>query len=177
MVGGVDDEELDALVRRVDAAADGATTALTIRDRLGINPDDKDTRLAALDIAFSYYERHDGSGYNYFGPLFEVGGQSFPPLPNDTPDEIRAVWEALAERVHDPAARARLHDLCFVTGRGNRRDHAQAAAEAYLEVAARYPLVPTRTRKPSTSPLEQPKQSPGPSTSHDVPARTSSPTM
>jgi catechol 2,3-dioxygenase-like lactoylglutathione lyase family enzyme len=130
-----------SLAERLDAASEGAVEPLDVCNRLAIGEQEKnDTALEAVHAAFLYLQQQDpDAGTNVFRPYIPLGEESYPPVPKDMPNETLALWERLADLVTQPTARARLHDLCFVAQRGNGRDHARAAAEAYLEVAKYYP--------------------------------------
>ena len=63
-------------------------------------------------------------------------GYRYPPDLKDVPSEIWNLWLAASGQVSAPLARARLSDLCFTGGHGNRGQAARAAAESYLQLAA-----------------------------------------
>lgn len=132
-------DEMVKLAERVDAAAAGAVHTMEISDQLAMRPEDRGTPLAAIHAAFYYGDKQKGTGDDFFVPFIELDGQAFPPRPKDVPAEMRDVWAAVAEHASHPVVRARLHDLCFTTRHGNGRDHARAAAEAYLEMSDAYP--------------------------------------
>lgn len=54
----------------------------------------------------------------------------------DVPEPEVQLWRGLASRVEHPAARARLHDLLAERRDGDVRAHAEAAVDAYLELAS-----------------------------------------
>ena len=145
MVEGDSDGEgqpaLKDLARRVDEAAAVAAQPLDVRKALGVTSDQAGTPLAALGDAFLYLgpQGRHGQGTEVFRPFTVFGDEADPPPPREMPEEALSIWERCAGMVTEPTARARLHDLCFVARQGNGRDHARAAAEAYLEIAARFP--------------------------------------
>ena len=72
-----------------------------------------------------------------FGPMLEMSdGHRYPPDLRGIPPETWNWWLAAARQVSAPLARARLNDLCFTGGWGNRGQTAREAAEAYLRAAA-----------------------------------------
>lgn len=82
--------------------------------------------------------RRDRSGI--FTPRIEWNGASFPERLPDIPAEMLPVWEAYAEALDEsPVARSRLRDLLWVRRYGEAPvQHAQVAADAYLELAAEW---------------------------------------
>lgn len=68
-------------------------------------------------------------------PVTETAGPCWPPRISEATDETVALWRNMADLVTNQAAKARFHDLLFERGHGNRRDHALAAAAAYLAAA------------------------------------------
>lgn len=58
-----------------------------------------------------------------------------PPAPSAVPEPVVAVWHALLGLVTQPPAMARLHHLLFERGGPTRREHARAAAVAYIAAA------------------------------------------
>jgi hypothetical protein len=103
--------------------------------RLGLTEEEKRGPLGAVAMAFDYLLGIDGDAG--FGPMVEMsGGRQYPPDLKDVPPEVRALWLATSQHVSAPLARARLHDLCFTGGWGNRGQAARAAADSYLQVAA-----------------------------------------
>jgi hypothetical protein len=130
--------ELDAIAIRIDSAADGYTRATDIRERLGGVETPIDEAIVA---AFSYFPRsQDGDKADgYFRPLVEYEVGSNPPLVQQMPEWVPQLWEECAARVTSATARARLHDLCFESKRGDAREHARKAAEAYIELGELYP--------------------------------------
>jgi hypothetical protein len=130
--------ELDAIAIRIDSAADGLTRASDIREQLGGVETPIDEAIVA---AFSYFPRSqdDGKADGYFRPLVEYEVGSNPPPVHQMPEWVHQLWEECATRVTSAAARARLHDLCFEAKRGDGREHARKAAEAYIELGELYP--------------------------------------
>lgn len=135
-----DGNDLDALVARIDRASAGANGPLEVSGRLSLTEEERQTPAAAVFSAFLYDDRIRGSNDpDYFIPMLESADFSNPPRVRDMPRWAHETWERCASRVREPVARARLHDLCFEARHGNGRDHARAAAEAYLELSSAYP--------------------------------------
>jgi len=137
-----DESEIEALVQRIDDAAQAASTAFKFDRVLGATAEDRGTPLGVIAAAFLYRERgpRDDRSVPVFRPFIEgEAGSAYPPPPQEMPVEVLGVWEACAQRVTAPMARARLHDLLFTARSGNVGDHARAAVAAYVELAARYP--------------------------------------
>src|SRR5207302_8331822 len=64
-------------------------------------------------------------------------GTCWPPRISDVTDETVALWRSMAALLTHDAAKARFNDLLFERGDGrNKRDHALAAASAYLAHAS-----------------------------------------
>jgi hypothetical protein len=97
--------------------------------------------LELLAGAFAYGLQVSGGAFHAGG--FQRRGESPwpPPLSEITP-QFTGVWSTYASAVTAPVVRARLNDLLFEARHGNRRDHARAAAEAYLDATtqAEYPI-------------------------------------
>ena len=68
-------------------------------------------------------------------PAHEHDEGSDPPSPSAVTEPVVVVWRALLELVTQPAALARLHHLLFERGGPGRREHARAAAVAYIAAA------------------------------------------
>lgn len=68
-----------------------------------------------------------------FGPQHDSGVFAYPTRIAEVADDEVKLWKALAPRVLDPGAVARVHDLLGERG-VNRRSHAQAAGQAYLSI-------------------------------------------
>jgi hypothetical protein len=132
--GGVGD-----LIARVDVASAGALDTHEVQRRLGASDDDRNSPLGAVDMALSYFERRDGRGRDFFGPMFESEEHTYPARPIEMPAEVTEIWEAVANGATEAIMESRLHDLCFVIRRGDVGAHARSAIEAYVELAERYP--------------------------------------
>lgn len=65
---------------------------------------------------------------------------AWPPEPRAVEADVVELWTALAGLVTHPAAVARLNDLLFEGHHGSRRDTAQRAAEAYVQVGSERPV-------------------------------------
>lgn len=65
---------------------------------------------------------------------------AWPPEPRSVGPDVVELWDALATRLTEPAAVARVNDLLFEGRHGNGRDRAQRAAEAYMEVGSTRPV-------------------------------------
>src|ERR1035437_6694443 len=133
-----DDNELDAIARRIDIASIDTSRATDVRGQLGAAESPIDEAVVA---AFSYFPRatDDGKAAPYFRPLVEYKNGSNPPHITEMPEWVLRTWEECAVRVTSPVARARLHDLCFEAQRVDVREHARLAAEAYVELGELYP--------------------------------------
>lgn len=119
---------------RIDAAVAGAANSHEVSARLNLTEDEKRGHLGAIAMAFDYLLGVHGGE---FGAMFERSdGYRYPPDLKDVPPEIWNLWLAACQQVSAPLARARLNDLCFTGGQGNRGQAARAAAESYLQVAA-----------------------------------------
>jgi hypothetical protein len=134
--------ELDGLVARIDAAAEGLVRAIDVHEHLGVTAEENETPAAAIAAAFLYVEsagRRDSHGLKeFFRPIGGYGDVVNPPHIKDMPAWATETWVLCAERVATPVARARLHDLCFVAGLGNSLDHIRAAVTAYMDVGDQY---------------------------------------
>ncbi len=69
------------------------------------------------------------------GPQINTETYAYPARVREVPEPEVRLWRELAGRVEHPAARARLHDLLVERRDGNGRAHAEAAVDAYLELA------------------------------------------
>ena len=133
------DGEISGLVARVNTASIGALDTHEVQKRLGAGDDDRTSPSAAIDMALTYYEKHDGSGLDYFGPMFESEDHTYPMRPAEMPTNVTDVWETVASGATEAIVKSRLHDLCFVVRHGDVGAHARIAIDAYLELAERYP--------------------------------------
>ncbi|MHB1088604.1 MAG: DUF7380 domain-containing protein, partial [Acidimicrobiales bacterium] len=134
---GLSDDEFVALAEGVDRISTDAVLSHSVADRLpeiGANPE----TAQAIATAFLYFEQNPSDLEECFGPMMSGPGWQMPPALPDLPADYFSLWEELAARVAAPLARARLHDLCFITKTGTRHTHARAATQAYLELARRY---------------------------------------
>lgn len=68
-------------------------------------------------------------------PEFEGPDTTEPPVTSAVGSEIRDAWHHLSETVVTPAAQARLQHLLFQVGGRQRREHAQQATDAYMNLA------------------------------------------
>jgi len=127
-------ESVAMVAARIDAAVAGAADVHQVSARLKLTDDEKAGALGAVAKAFDYsLGIHDGE----FGAMFVMtDGFRYPPDLKDVPPETWNVWLAVGQQVSEPQARARLNDLCFTGGWGNRGLTARSAAEPYLQVAA-----------------------------------------
>lgn len=131
------DDELNTLAEGVDRISADAISSNTITDRLQeieANPE----AAQAIGTAFLYFEQKPSDLEECFGPMMSGPGWQMPAALSDLSADFFALWDSLSVRVTTPLARARLHDLCFVTKTGAKHTHARAAAQAYLELARRY---------------------------------------
>ena len=133
-----DPDAVAAIAGVIDEAASQAVDANEVLEYLDLPEGPSDLGMVA--DAFRYMagrpgRRADGSG-SYFGPMvvFE-GGTEIPPRFDSLPDEVRALWEAVADQVAFPIAQARLNDICFEARWGHGGDHARRAIEGYLRIA------------------------------------------
>ena len=136
-----DGDELNALIERINGALRDTISTLDVQARLEASDEEYQTPIAAVAAGFLYVERfgRQSTGNGHFIPIAQLGEFSNPPPIDQMPAWVPTVWETCAALAAEPVARARLHDLCFEARQGNRRDHARAAAEAYLEIAGHYP--------------------------------------
>ena len=131
------DDELNTLAQGVDRISTDAILSNSVTDRL---PEIEAIPEAAQAIgtAFLYFEQKPSDLEECFGPMMSGPGWQMPAALPDLPADFFSLWEELSVRVTAPLARARLHDLCFITKMGTKHTHARAAAQAYLELAQRY---------------------------------------
>jgi hypothetical protein len=124
------------LVARVEAAAAGAIDLHSIAARLKVRDDERQLAPGHLQAAFEYSEASPGpepvAVGRYFGPMMEFGGRRYPPPLEALPGEWVVTWHAAADQVSSPLASARLNDLCFEAGLGERGARARQAITAYL---------------------------------------------
>ncbi len=129
--------KLDAIAARIDDAAADAYTAHQLDGALKVTQEEQAGPIGLARAAFLYSEGHDKPSGTYFVPFLEMtDGEAFPPRFENIPKGVSDFWQALADRVTTPIARARLHDICFEGRWGHGGDHAEAAALAYLEMSA-----------------------------------------
>jgi hypothetical protein len=134
---GLNDDELDKLAEGVDRISLDAILSNSVTDRLP-EIDAIPEAAQAVGTAFLYFEQRPADLEECFGPMMTGPGWQMPAALSDLPAAFYSLWEALSARVTTPLARARIHDLCFVTKTGAKHQHARAAAQAYLELARRY---------------------------------------
>lgn len=121
---------------RIEAAATDAIELYQLVGNLQLDAAERDGVLGRVAAAFDYHERFPGqAGDDYFGPMYELDGRRYPPPLADVPPDVSELWIAAADQIQAPIARARLNDLCFVAGWGNRGARARAAFDARLEAA------------------------------------------
>jgi len=124
---------------RLEAAATGAVDDHSIAERLKVTDDERRTAPGHLQAAFEYAEAPPGPESvavgSFFGPMMEFGDQRYPPALEALPEEMAGTWQAAANLVTAPLAAARLNDLCFEAGLGDRGSRARRAIEAYLATA------------------------------------------
>ena len=124
------------VLARIEAAAADVVELYQLVTRLELTAEEREDIIGVIAAAFDYHESETaGSGGEYFGPMYELGGRRYPALLNEVPREVAEVWAAAADQLVAPIARARLNDLCFVGGWGNRGARARAAFDARLEAA------------------------------------------
>lgn len=129
--------KLDAIAARIDEAATDVYTSHGLDGALKVTEEEAAGPLGAARLAFLYSEGHGERSGGFFTPFLEMtDGTAFPPRFENVPQGVSDLWQALADRVTVPIARARLHDLCFEGRWGHGGDHGQAAALAYLEMSA-----------------------------------------
>ncbi len=119
---------------RIDDAVAEVPDAYKVSARLALTEDEKRSPLGSAAMAFDYLlDGHDGQ----FGAIIERSdGVRYPPALEKITPEVSNVWLAVSQTVSTPLARARLNDLCFTGGWGNRGQSARIAAESYLTLAA-----------------------------------------
>jgi hypothetical protein len=127
------------LLERLEAAAAGASDCHSIAERLKVTDEERPSAPGHLQAAFEYAEaapRPEPVGVgSFFGPMMEFGDQRYPPALEALTKEMAATWQAAANLVTAPLAAARLNDLCFEAGRGDRGSRARKAIETYLAAA------------------------------------------
>jgi hypothetical protein len=127
------------LLKRLEAAAAGASGGHSIAERLKVTDEERPSAPGHLQAAFEYAEAPPGPEPvgvgSYFGPKMEFGDQRYPPPLEALPEEMAATWQAAANLVTAPLAAGRLNDLCFEAGLGDRGSRARKAIESYLAAA------------------------------------------
>jgi hypothetical protein len=127
------------LLGRLEAAAAGASDEHSIAEQLKVTDEARRFAPGHLQAAFEYAEAPPGpvpvGVGSFFGPMMEFDDQRYPPALEALPDEIAATWQAADNLVTAPLAAARLNDLCFEAGLGDRGARAEKAIEAYLAAA------------------------------------------
>jgi hypothetical protein len=127
------------LLGRLEAAAAGASDDHAIAEGLKVTDEERRSAPGHLQAAFEYAEappRPEPVGVgSFFGPMMEFGDQRYPPALEALPEEMAATWQATADLVSAPLAAARLNDLCFEAGLGDRGSRARQATKAYLAAA------------------------------------------
>lgn len=134
IVGECSPDVVAMVAARIDAAVAGVAASEEVSARLQLTEEEKGGPLGAVAMAFEYSL---GIHNREFGAMFEMSdGFRYPPDLKDVPPEVWGVWLAASQQVSAPLASARLNDLCFTGGWGNRGTAARAATESYLQVAA-----------------------------------------
>jgi hypothetical protein len=128
-------DEFTNAVARIDVTTADQNDSLDAKRQLAVMAEDNEF-LKAVDWALTYFTR-DAVGRERFGPLHTFDNREVPPPPNEAPTAVMEAWERLADAANSAVVRARLNELCFVIDRGDRREHARAASDAYLEMARR----------------------------------------
>lgn len=148
------DDPAQRIALAVDAAIETLLDPLEFGPKLAQIQDDDAGHLPALRTAFLYTTPHGRRSpqRHYFRPWIETSAGSSPAPLTEIPNQLRAVWDRYAALLASPAARARLHDLCFETRHGDVQVHARAAVDAYLEVAG---LASTKQGGEDTGPGRQ----------------------
>jgi hypothetical protein len=119
---------------RIDAAVSEAAGLYEVSALLKLTEDEKSGPLGAVAMAFDYILGIHGD--EFAATIEWSDGHRYPPTLKDVPSEIWNWWIAAGWQVSVPLARARLCDLCFTGGWGNKGEAARAAAESYLQAAA-----------------------------------------
>ncbi|WP_138443016.1 DUF4209 domain-containing protein [Sinomonas susongensis] len=138
-----DENELDPdlvieVARQIDAAAKQAADANELVDRFHLPEDNGPLRSVAMAFGYSEAKPKSGKSEGHFGPCISLNdGSQYPPPLDQLPPEESALWEAVANAVTEPVARARLNDIAFEAKWGHPGKHARAAIESYLSVPAR----------------------------------------
>jgi len=86
-----DESEIEALVQRIDDAAQAASTAFKFDRVLGATAEDRGTPLGVIAAAFLYRERgpRDDRSVPVFRPFIEgEAGSAYPPPPQEMPVEV-----------------------------------------------------------------------------------------
>ncbi len=135
----LDQAEVAELVCRLDVAAQAAGDEHEVLEYLKWGAEETAQAAGALALAFEYrltLRRTGGreDGFVFVPKFTSADGRSFPIPVSEVPEEVCRLWAACAEEAASPVARARLHDLLFERRWGNGRDHARAAAEAYVGI-------------------------------------------
>jgi hypothetical protein len=134
---------LAAVLDRASQERSKYMMAMEARGALGLSlvgglPDDLALPELATVWAMEYHvETVDDQGRRRvrLAPAHEHDDGADPPVPSAVPEPVVAVWRALLALVTQPAATARLHHLLFERGGPTRREHARAAAIAYIGAA------------------------------------------
>ena len=129
------------VARRIDDAARSAVDANDVPQHADLPDGPSD--LGSVTEAFKYTgglpgRRASDSG-SYFGPMFKLDdGTEYPPMFDKLPEEVRILWEAVADEVTSPIAQARLNDICFEARWGHGGRHARRAIEGYMAIVFRH---------------------------------------
>src|SRR5258708_39310397 len=102
-------EELAALVARVDAAGSEALTSMELASAFVLADEEKGRGAPAfVRAAFDYHESLSQTS-GFFVPMMEGDGFSYPPRLDTITSDDCAIWDAVADAVRSPVARARLN--------------------------------------------------------------------
>lgn len=134
---------LAAVMDRASQERSKYMMAMEARGALGLSlveglPDDLAWPERATIWALEYHvETVDDQGLRRvrLASAHEHDDGADPPAPSAVPEPAVAVWHALLGLVTQPPATARLHHLLFERGGPTRREHARAAAVAYIAAA------------------------------------------
>ena len=128
------------LAALTDEAAAGADdmhdVAAALRGHVAERGDDVDRLLEAFE-----YINREGDHRSAFIPAMQADELSYPAPLEQVADDTLTLWAEVVEHAEHPAVQARLSDLLFHRGHGNRRDRADVAATGYLELTGRWPAI------------------------------------
>ena len=90
--------------------------------------------MTAFDYPLARRVGTDSRNGRAFSYAIVTDSWSYPLPVSEVPDEVIALWDAVAERSSGWAVLARLHHLLFERQHGNAGVHAREAIRAYLEI-------------------------------------------